>query len=207
MPLEVKKTVKQMVDEANGQIETLSLAEAIKVHGQPGVTFIDIRDPRELWRDGTIPGAINVTRGMLEMWIDPESPYAKDYFQTGNKFVFFCAGAWRSALATKTAQDMGLTPVAHFEGGFGAWKKAGGTGREGRAEEVRRHPMSPDTLLVPQPTLSRFSRIRLDPDTRGAQRPGLARQARGDVRGQGSHVARRSTSASTGSPARSPAWA
>jgi rhodanese-related sulfurtransferase len=106
MPLEIKKTVKQMVDEANAAIETLPLAEAIKVHGQPGVTFIDIRDPRELWRDGTIPGAINVTRGMLEMWIDPQSPYAKDYFQNGNKFV--------------------LTPVAHFEGGFGAWKKAGG---------------------------------------------------------------------------------
>jgi rhodanese-related sulfurtransferase len=126
MPLKIKKTVKQMVDEANGQIETLPLAEAMKAHGQPGVTFIDIRDPRELWRDGTIPGSINVTRGMLEMWIDPESPYAKDYFQNGNKFVFFCAGAWRSALATKTAQDMGLTPVAHLEGGFGAWKKAGG---------------------------------------------------------------------------------
>jgi rhodanese-related sulfurtransferase len=63
---------------------------------------------------------------MLEMWIDPQSPYAKDYFQSGNKFVFFCAGAWRSALATKTAQDMGLTPVAHLEGGLSAWKKAGG---------------------------------------------------------------------------------
>ena len=121
MPLEIKKTVKQMVDEANAAIETLPLAEAMAMHGKSGVTFIDIRDPRELWRDGTIPGAINVTRGMLEMWIDPESPYAKEFFQTGNKFVFFCAGAWRSALSTKTAQDMGLTPVAHFEGGFGAW--------------------------------------------------------------------------------------
>ena len=89
------------------------------------VTFIDIRDPRELWRDGTIPGAINVTRGMIEMWIDPQSPYAKDYFQTGNKFIFFCAGAWRSALATRTAQDMGLAPVCHIDGGFDAWKKAG----------------------------------------------------------------------------------
>ena len=126
MPLEIKKTVQQMVDEANAAIETLPLAEAMKVHGASGITFIDIRDPRELWRDGTIPGAINVTRGMLEMWIDPKSPYAKEFFQTGNKFVFFCAGAWRSALSTKTAQDMGLTPVAHFEGGFGAWKKAGG---------------------------------------------------------------------------------
>ena len=125
MPLKIKKTVKQMVDEANGQIETLPLAEAMKAHGQPGVTFIDIRDPRELWRDGTIPGSINVTRGMLEMWIDPESPYAKDYFQSGNKFVFFCAGAWRSALATKTAQDMGLSPVKHILGGYTAWKAAG----------------------------------------------------------------------------------
>jgi rhodanese-related sulfurtransferase len=107
MPLKIKKTVKQMVEEADSQIETMPLAEVIKLHG-------------------AIPGAINVTRGMLEMWIDPESPYAKDYFQTGNKFIFFCAGAWRSALATKTAQDMGLTPVAHIEGGFGAWKKAGG---------------------------------------------------------------------------------
>jgi rhodanese-related sulfurtransferase len=126
MPLNIRKHVQDMVDEANSQIETVSVAEAMKLVGKPGTTFIDIRDPRELWRDGTIPGAINVTRGMLEMWIDPKSPYAKDYFQSGNKFVFFCAGAWRSALATKTAQDMGLTPVAHLEGGLSAWKKAGG---------------------------------------------------------------------------------
>jgi len=119
-------TQANVVDEADSQIETMPLADVMKLHGQPGVTFIDIRDPRELWRDGTIPGAINVTRGMLEMWIDPESPYAKEYFQTGNKFVFFCAGAWRSALATKTAKDMGLMPVAHLEGGLAAWKKAGG---------------------------------------------------------------------------------
>ena len=126
MPLNIKKSVQQMVDEASSQIETVPTEEAIRLVGQPGVTFIDIRDPRELWRDGTIPGAINVTRGMLEMWIDPQSPYAKDYFQNGNKFVFFCAGAWRSALATKTAQDMGLENVAHITGGFSAWKQAGG---------------------------------------------------------------------------------
>ena len=125
MPLKMKKTVQQMVDEASAAIETVPTEEALKLVGTPGVTFIDIRDPRELWRDGTIPGAINVTRGMLEMWIDPESPYAKEYFQTGNKFVFFCAGAWRSALATKTAQDMGLTPVKHILGGYTAWKAAG----------------------------------------------------------------------------------
>ena len=126
MPQTITTGYKALVDTAEREIETLPVEEAIKLVGKPGVTFIDIRDPRELWRDGTIPGAINVTRGMLEMWIDPGSPYAKEYFQTGNKFVFFCAGAWRSALATKTAQDMGLTPVAHLEGGLGAWKKAGG---------------------------------------------------------------------------------
>ena len=126
MALKMKKTVRQMVEDADREIETVPVAEAIKLVGKPGITFIDLRDPRELWRDGTIPGSINVTRGMLEMWVDPESPYAKDYFQTGNKFIFFCAGAWRSALATKTAQDMGLAPVAHLEGGLGAWKKAGG---------------------------------------------------------------------------------
>lgn len=125
MALEIKKGIKQLVDEANAEIETLSVDAALALHGQPGVTFIDLRDPRELWRDGGMPGAINVTRGMLEFWIDPNSPYYKDFFASGNKFVFFCAGGMRSALATKTAQDMGLTPVCHIAGGFGAWKKAG----------------------------------------------------------------------------------
>ncbi|HMM76031.1 MAG TPA: rhodanese-like domain-containing protein [Gammaproteobacteria bacterium] len=125
MALTIKKGIKAMVAEANAEIETLSADEARKLHGQAGVTFIDLRDPRELWRDGGVPGAINVTRGMLEFWIDPESPYFKEFFASGNKFVFFCAGGMRSALAAKTAQDMGLTPVAHIEGGFGAWKKAG----------------------------------------------------------------------------------
>ena len=126
MPLKIKKTVQQMVDEANAEIETLAVEEAKKLVGQPGVTFIDIRDPRELWRDGTIPGAINVTRGMLEMWIDPQSPYAKPIFQEDKKFIFHCAGGMRSALAAKTAQDMGLKPVAHMGGGFAGWRDAGG---------------------------------------------------------------------------------
>jgi len=126
MPQNITTSAKSLVEAAEREVENLSVEDAIKLHGRDDVVLVDIRDPRELWRDGTIPGAINVTRGMLEMWIDPKSPYAKEFFQTGNKFVFFCAGAWRSALATKTAQDMGLTPVAHFEGGFGAWKKAGG---------------------------------------------------------------------------------
>jgi len=108
------------------QVETLDIGQARALHGQPGITFVDLRDPREIWRDGGIPGAVPVTRGMLEFWIDPESPYHKDFFASGNRFVFFCAGGWRSALAAKTAQDMGLTPVCHIRGGFGAWAKAGG---------------------------------------------------------------------------------
>jgi rhodanese-related sulfurtransferase len=125
MPLEIKRSVKQMFDESMKEVETLNVEQARAMHGQKGVTFIDLRDPREIWRDGGVPGAINVTRGMLEFWIDPGSPYHKPFFANGDKFVFFCAGGVRSALAAKTAQDMGLTPVAHVEGGFGAWKKAG----------------------------------------------------------------------------------
>ena len=125
MPLNIKKGIKELCDEASAEIETLTVEQAQALHGKDGVTFIDSRDPRELWRDGGVPGAINVTRGMLEFWIDPASPYYKDFFNSGNKFVFFCAGGLRSALATKTAQDMGLTPVCHIKGGFGAWKKAG----------------------------------------------------------------------------------
>ena len=125
MPLQIRKSTRQMVAEASAEIETLTVEQARPLLGRADVTFIDLRDPRELWREGGIPGAINVTRGMLEFWIDPESPYYKDFFASGNKFVFFCGGGWRSALAAKAAQDMGLTPVCHVEGGFGAWKKAG----------------------------------------------------------------------------------
>ncbi len=125
MPLEIRRTVQQMLAEANSEIETLDVDEARALHGRPDVTFVDLRDPREAWREGGIPGAVPVTRGMLEFWIDPGSPYHKPLFASGNRFVFFCAGGWRSALAAKTAQDMGLTPVCHVEGGFSAWKKAG----------------------------------------------------------------------------------
>jgi rhodanese-related sulfurtransferase len=117
---------KALVDAANREIETIPTEEAIKLHGNKDVVFVDIRDPRELERDGKIPGAFHATRGMLEFWIDPGSPYYKPIFGEDKKFIFFCAGAMRSALATKTAQDMGLKPVAHMAGGFGAWKKAGG---------------------------------------------------------------------------------
>ena len=114
-----------LLDAAEREIETLSVEEARKLHGRDDVTFVDIRDPREQQREGKMPGAFSCTRGMLEFWIDPESPYHKPAFAEDKKFVFFCAGGWRSALATKTAQDMGLSPVKHILGGYTAWKAAG----------------------------------------------------------------------------------
>ena len=120
------KRAKDIVAEANSQVEHFPAAEAVKLHGDQGVTFVDLRDLRELEREGMIPGAFHCPRGMLEFWIDPESPYAKPQFQSGGRFVFYCASGWRSALATKTAQEMGLTNVSHVEDGFKAWKQAGG---------------------------------------------------------------------------------
>ncbi len=122
----ITKGCKELVADANRRIRTLSVADAMKKHNDPGVVFVDIRDVRELERDGMIPGAFHAPRGMLEFWVDPDSPYYKDVFGSGKEFVFYCASAWRSALATATIQDMGLAPVCHLEGGFSAWKKAGG---------------------------------------------------------------------------------
>lgn len=126
MAQKITNSVMTMVKEAKAQIEEIPPEEAIKLHGNPDIVLVDIRDPRELERDGKVPGAFHVTRGMLEFWIDPASPYYKEKFGEDKKFVFFCAGAMRSALAAKTAQDMGLKPVAHILGGFKGWKEAGG---------------------------------------------------------------------------------
>jgi rhodanese-related sulfurtransferase len=126
MPQTIHRGIKSLIDEANAEIETVSAAEAIKIAHDDGVVIVDIRDPREIERDGKIPGAFSCTRGMLEFWIDPASPYAKPIFQQDKKFIFHCAGGMRSALAAKTAQDMGLKPVAHLGGGFAAWRDAGG---------------------------------------------------------------------------------
>ena len=126
MPQTIIKGYKALLDEANAVIETLSVDQAKALHSDANVVFVDLRDPRELEREGKMPKAFHCPRGMLEFWIDPESPYAKPAFQEDKKYIFFCAGGWRSALAAKTAQDMGLKPVAHIEGGFGAWKKNGG---------------------------------------------------------------------------------
>ena len=96
------------------------------MHKRDDVIFIDIRDVREIAKTGRIAGARHVPRGMLEFWIDPESPYHKDFFAEDKTFIFYCAASWRSALSAKTAQEMGLSPVAHIDGGFNAWRDANG---------------------------------------------------------------------------------
>lgn len=126
MPQTITRSVEDLVAEANAAIRVLDVTEALKLHGRGDVLFIDVRDVRELAESGRILGARHVPRGMLEFWIDPASPYHKPYFAQARTFVFYCAASWRSALATKTAQDMGLAPVAHLDGGFNAWTDAGG---------------------------------------------------------------------------------
>ena len=121
----ITKGCKQLVAEANQQIRTVPLDEAKNKLDDANVVFVDIRDVRELEREGMIPGAFHAPRGMLEFWVDPDSPYFKQVFGSGKEFLFYCASAWRSALAAKAVQDMGLGPVAHLEGGFSAWKNAG----------------------------------------------------------------------------------
>jgi rhodanese-related sulfurtransferase len=126
MAQEIKVGYRALVEAAYAEVETLSVEEAIPLAGRDDVVLVDIRDIRELKRDGRVPGAFHCPRGMLEFWIDPSSPYHKPVFADDKKFVFFCAGGLRSALAAQTAQNMGLKPVAHIKEGFSGWKKAGG---------------------------------------------------------------------------------
>ncbi len=123
----MKKGIKELVADAEAVIETISAETAIEIAQQDDVELIDIRDIRELQREGTVPGAKHAPRGMLEFWVDPDSPYHKPLFASGKKFVLYCASGWRSALATRALQEMGLEPVCHTSGGFTAWKKAGGS--------------------------------------------------------------------------------
>jgi rhodanese-related sulfurtransferase len=121
----ITRGIKSLLQEANREIETMSVADVKAAVARGDAVLVDIRDPRELEREGRIPGSFSCTRGMLEFWIDPESPYAKPIFQENKTFIFHCASGWRSALAAKTAQDMGLKPVAHLGGGLKAWRDAG----------------------------------------------------------------------------------
>ena len=119
------KGSKQLVDEANARIRTLSIAEAQAKLNEPGVLFVDVRDARELDAEGMIPGAYSAPRGMLEFWVDPDSPYARKPLIEARELVLYCAMSWRSALATATLQEMGMDNVMHVDGGFAAWKQAG----------------------------------------------------------------------------------
>ena len=122
----ITKGFRALVDEAMAQVKTYSV-EAVKARlADPAVQIVDIRDARELEREGTVPGAFLAPRGMLEFWVDPASPYFKPIFADDSKeFILFCGAGWRSALATKTLQDMGMTNVAHIDGGYAEWVKQG----------------------------------------------------------------------------------
>ena len=126
MPQKITTGYRALVDAAEREIETLPVAEARALHGRDDVVFVDLRDIRELNREGRMPGAVHCPRGMLEFWIDPQSPYHKPLFTEDKTFIFHCAGGLRSALATQIAQRMGLKPVNNMVGGFKAWKEAGG---------------------------------------------------------------------------------
>jgi rhodanese-related sulfurtransferase len=123
------KTARQLVDEAMARIRTVSADEALAMHAEGRALFVDLRDVRELELEGGVPGAVHAPRGMLEFWIDPESPYFHAGFEGvvrgGRPVVLFCAMGWRSALAAATLQDMGVADVCHVGGGFVAWRAAG----------------------------------------------------------------------------------
>ena len=121
-----KKTVKILLEEANSQIQTIPVEKAKDYLSEKDCIFIDLRDIRELKKTGKIPKSFSCPRGMLEFWIDPESPYHREIFSQKKKFVFYCASGWRSALSTKTANEMGLEDACHIEGGFSAWVKSNG---------------------------------------------------------------------------------
>ncbi len=122
--MKLKIGYQELITSAMAQIETVPLEEAQQLLGDPNTVFVDIRDVRELEREGMIPNALHAPRGMLEFWVDPDSPYFKPIFGEGKRLILYCASAWRSALATETLQKMGLPEVCHLEGGFTAWKKA-----------------------------------------------------------------------------------
>lgn len=122
--MKLKLGYQDLIAQALATIETLPLHQAQQLLDEGNTVFIDIRDVRELEREGMIPGAFHAPRGMLEFWVDPDSPYYKPIFGEGKRLVLYCASAWRSALATEQLQKMGIPGVCHLEGGFTAWKKA-----------------------------------------------------------------------------------
>ncbi len=123
--MNLKISAATMVANARARIEEIETPDAIAMVDDPNVQIVDLRDPRERERTGFIPGAFHCPRGMLEFWVDPDSPYFKDVFAQDKRFVFHCASGWRSAISVATLQDMGFD-AAHIKEGFGGWEKAGG---------------------------------------------------------------------------------
>ncbi|PLX89998.1 MAG: rhodanese [Desulfuromonas sp.] len=130
----MKVGFRELVERAEAEIETISVEEALNLYRNDEVVMVDLRDIRELYREGMIPGAFHAPRGLLEFWVDPNSPYYNKIFSPGKRFVFYCNLGWRSALATQVVQQMGLENVCHINGGFDAWKAAAGP----VAEKVKR---------------------------------------------------------------------
>ena len=122
----IKKGIKQLIADAEKRSVGISVEEAKKRHGDANTVFVDLRDVRELERDGMIADAFHAPRGMLEFWVDPDSPYYKPVFAEGRTFIVYCQADWRGTLAAATLADMGLQNVLHLQGGYGEWKKAGG---------------------------------------------------------------------------------
>jgi rhodanese-related sulfurtransferase len=121
----LKKGFKQLLAEAEHKAPAISVVDAQKKQGDAGTVFVDIRDVRELEREGMIPGAFHAPRGMLEFWVDPESPYYKPVFAENKTYILYCHSDWRGVLAAATLKEMGLPNVFHLAGGFSEWKKSG----------------------------------------------------------------------------------
>ena len=122
----ITKGIQQLVAEAEKRSKGISVEAAKKRVGDTSTVFVDIRDVRELEREGMIPGAFHAPRGMLEFWVDPASPYYKPVFTDDKTFILYCQADWRATLAAATLGEMGMTNVLHLEGGFGEWRKTGG---------------------------------------------------------------------------------
>jgi rhodanese-related sulfurtransferase len=136
----ITKGINVLVAEAMAQVKTYSVDEVKARMADAQMQIVDIRDVRELEREGTVPGCFNAPRGMLEFWVDPASPYYKPVFGDEHKeFVLFCGAGWRSALAAKALQDMGMTNVAHIDGGFTAWAKQGAPVETYEQHKAHRH--------------------------------------------------------------------
>ena len=135
----ITKGFQALVYESMEEIKTYSVEDVKARMLDPAVQIVDIRDPRELERGGTVVGAFHAPRGMLEFWVDPASPYFKPIFaDESREFILFCGAGWRSALATKALQDMGMRNVAHIDGGYAEWQKQGAPTETLEARKVKK---------------------------------------------------------------------